>query len=92
MKKKLNLLANIVLISASLTIASCQGNNGKIKVEGGWIQGTVTKDMAVYKGIPFAAPPVNDLRWKAPQPVIAWDGIRDATDYAPCPKQSLWMQ
>jgi para-nitrobenzyl esterase len=39
---------------------------GQVKVEGGIIQGTVTEDLTIYKGIPFAAPPVGDLRWKAP--------------------------
>lgn len=37
--------------------------------------------MASWKGIPFAAPPVGDLRWRAPQPVARWSGVRDATDY-----------
>ncbi len=41
----------------------------------GYVQGNIT----VFKGIPFAAPPVGDLRWRAPQPVAAWKGIRDAT-------------
>lgn len=45
-------------------------------VEGGTIRGTVTEDLTIYKGIPFAAPPVGDLRWKAPQPVEDWEGIK----------------
>ena len=44
--------------------------------------------MTVYKGVPFAAPPVGDLRWKAPQPVIPWEGVRQAKDYDACPMQS----
>jgi len=40
-----------------------------------------------YKGIPFAAPPVGDLRWKPPQPVKAWDGVRKAEEFGPdCPQ------
>jgi para-nitrobenzyl esterase len=40
-----------------------------------------------YKGIPFAAPPVGDLRWRAPQPVESWDGVRECLDYsAACPQ------
>ena len=61
---------------------------GQVRVEGGWIQGEVLEDMTVYKGIPFAAPPTGDLRWKAPQPVIPWEGVRQTTDYAPCPMQT----
>jgi para-nitrobenzyl esterase len=36
---------------------------------------------AIYRGIPYAAPPVGDLRWKAPQPAEAWEGVRDATQW-----------
>lgn len=73
---------------ASLAVlAACRQEPGRVKVEGGWIQGVVTEEMAVYKGIPFAAPPVGDLRWKAPQPVIPWEGVRDASDYATGPMQ-----
>ncbi|MDI6401221.1 carboxylesterase family protein, partial [Balneolaceae bacterium ANBcel3] len=45
---------------------------GVVTVEGGQIRGKVTDDLAIFKGIPFAAPPVGELRWKAPQPVEAW--------------------
>src|SRR5882724_7501075 len=38
---------------------------------------------AVFKGIPFAAPPVGDLRWKAPQPAPSWAGVRKALDFGP---------
>jgi Carboxylesterase type B len=56
---------------------------GQVKVTGGTIQGEVLEDMTVYKGIPFAAPPVGDFRWKAPQPVVAWDGIRECKEFGP---------
>ena len=55
-----------------------------LKVEGGLIIGTHgTKDPAitVFRGIPFAAPPVGDLRWRAPQPVKPWDGVRKADKF-----------
>ena len=60
-----------------------------VKVEGGLVQGIADGGLAVYKGIPFAAPPVGDLRWKAPQPVIAWPGTRPADTYAPACAQSM---
>ncbi len=54
-----------------------------VAVEGGEIRGSLEEDgrVAVFKGIPFAAPPVGELRWKAPQPVNPWEGVRDATRF-----------
>jgi para-nitrobenzyl esterase len=62
---------------------------GQVKVESGWIQGTVEDELTVFKGIPFAAPPVGELRWKAPQPVQKWKGIRETTEFAPAPIQGM---
>src|SRR5665811_1393113 len=58
-----------------------------VKVEGGLLAGTSEDGLAVYKGIPFAAPPVGDLRWRAPQPAAKWEGIRKADKFAPEPIQ-----
>lgn len=58
-----------------------------INVEGGLIEGmeTVKDGVYVFKGIPYAAPPVGDLRWREPQSVIPWEGIRPADQFAnPC--------
>lgn len=73
-------------------LAACSGRispTALIKVEGGMIRGTVAEEMLVFKGIPFAAPPVGDLRWKAPQPVVPWEGIRDASKFGPSPISSM---
>lgn len=43
--------------------------------------------MAVFRGIPFAEPPVGDLRWRPPRPAARWDGERRAYDFAPAPLQ-----
>jgi len=58
-----------------------------VKVEQGLLQGTVEDGLAVYKGIPFAAPPVGDLRWRAPQPAAKWDGVKQTNKFAPGPIQ-----
>lgn len=50
--------------------------------ENGDLQGSIEDGVISWKGIPFAAPPVGDLRWRAPQPAAAWDGVREATEYA----------
>ncbi len=54
-----------------------------VRVDGGLVAGTRDGDVAVYKGIPFAAPPVGYLRWRAPQPVHPWADVRPATTFAP---------
>jgi len=54
-----------------------------VKVEGGSIQGTVEEGLTVYRGIPFAAPPVGELRWRAPRPAAKWDGVKEAAKFAP---------
>lgn len=58
-----------------------------VQVEGGEVRGVEEDGLTVYRGIPFAAPPVGDLRWKSPQPVKPWDGVREATKFAASPMQ-----
>jgi len=57
----------------------------RIKIANGVVEGISDKDTAVrtFKGIPFAAPPVGDLRWQAPQPVKDWTGVRKADQFGP---------
>jgi para-nitrobenzyl esterase len=52
-------------------------------VTGGRVAGAVEDGIASFKGIPFAAPPAGMLRWKAPQPVKAWTGVKRAVTFAP---------
>jgi para-nitrobenzyl esterase len=54
-----------------------------VKSTGSQLQGVVADGVASFKGIPFAAPPVGDLRWKAPQSAKGWAGIKKADAYAP---------
>lgn len=53
----------------------------------GEVEGVEEQGMAHYKGIPFAQPPVGDLRWKAPVPASPWDGVYLATEFKPKPYQ-----
>src|SRR3712207_4730244 len=52
-----------------------------VLVVGGEVRGRSADSIASFKGIPFAAPPVGELRWRAPQPVVPWNGVRDATSF-----------
>lgn len=62
-----------------------------VEIDSGRIEGLVSEDGAcrVFKGIPFAAPPVGPLRWRAPQPVEPWQGVRRADRFGPAPVQPL---
>lgn len=54
-----------------------------VRIETGRVAGASSRGVAAYLGLPFAAPPVGDLRWRAPQPARAWTGIRQATEFGP---------
>ena len=54
-----------------------------IKTSAGQIQGATIDDVSIFKGIPYAAPPINEYRWRPPQPVIPWEGVRDALAFGP---------
>jgi len=72
---------------ASLADNKSPAANGAIKVEGGLISGTTADGITSFKGIPFAAPPTGDWRWKPPQPVVAWQGVRACNEFGPqCPQ------
>lgn len=67
---------------AFLAVAGAWAQNGpRVRVEGGMIEGRDSSGVKVFEGIPFAQPPVGDLRWKAPQPVKAWEGVRETKTY-----------
>lgn len=74
----------LFLISSFLV----KGQENTITTDDGAVQGTQTSSgIQVFKGIPFAAPPVGELRWKAPQPVKPWDGVLSCTVFGPSPIQ-----
>lgn len=68
----------IMPLAMVVALASCSTKNTVLSVSGGQVQGvqSESEDVMVFKGIPYAAAPVGDLRWKAPQPVTPWTGVR----------------
>jgi len=77
-------LVAAVLVMSSLSMRAAPDT---VTVDGGRIAGTVDRGVRVFKGIPYAAPPVGPLRWRPPQAVVAWNGVRDASAFgAECPQ------
>lgn len=75
--------------TAALFAASARCDN-QLSVESGKLKGAYNSDHSVlmFKGVPFAAPPVGDLRWKAPQPAKRWHGVRAADKFGPACMQT----
>lgn len=73
-----SLIATIFIVQA----CSEPSENTIADVTGGKIQGTDSGKVISFKGIPFAAPPVNDKRWRSPQPVTHWQGVKSTTEFA----------
>lgn len=78
------LLLSLAMLLTTLTV---NAQNPQVKTSEGVLEGIEESGIKVFKGVPFAQPPVGDLRWKAPQPVKAWTGVRKATDFGPNPMQ-----
>jgi para-nitrobenzyl esterase len=63
---------------------SCAPVAGQVvRVDGGLVRGKEWSGSTLFRGMPFAAPPVENLRWKPPQPVMPWKGVRDSLDQPP---------
>ncbi|MFC7722367.1 carboxylesterase/lipase family protein [Nonomuraea recticatena] len=67
--------------------AATSASPGLVRTAQGWVEGTVTDKHRSFLGMPYAAPPVGPLRWRAPRPAASWEGVRDATrPGAQCPQ------
>jgi para-nitrobenzyl esterase len=72
----------VTCIAVAVVAASGADSGPTVAVTGGRVRGTALENGgAVFKGIPYAQPPVADLRWREPMPVKPWAGVRDATAF-----------
>jgi len=80
--KSFTIAAAFVFACASLAAAAV---TEPVKTDAGLVSGTAgnNTDVRVFKGIPYAAPPVGPLRWKTPQPAPKWEGVKTATTFGP---------
>jgi para-nitrobenzyl esterase len=79
--------ALLVLPAVLAAVSGSAQQPAPVQTESGLVQGATEPGLTVFKGIPFAAPPVGDLRWRAPQPAAKWEGVRAATAFGPDPYQ-----
>ena len=87
----------LICIIAALPLCAL---DDPVRVENGSLSGAPgsSPEVRVYKGVPFAAPPVGDLRWKGPKPAQPWQGVRSATKFSavcyqtPYPKMSIYYR
>jgi para-nitrobenzyl esterase len=86
-------LSLLAILLAAQAASGQQPRTVQVRTPSGILEGAVDAGGAVrsFKGIPFAAPPVGALRWKAPQPVSAWTGVRKAVAFGPtCLQASVY--
>lgn len=82
------LTSGVASAIAGWSTASAQNRDDPtlVMTRNGSLRGLIEDGLVVFKGIPYAAPPVGRLRWKPTQPALSWDGVLDATQFGtPCP-------
>src|SRR5215467_2294999 len=85
MKKTISLIAACAAVI--LVAVEARAEVREADVTGGRVSGIAANGIVSFKGIPFAAPPVGALRWKAPQPVKPWTGVKPASTFGPSCEQ-----
>ena len=94
------LIITLLLLNNIASSAQQKTDGTIIKTEAGLISGSknIGGDIRIFKGIPFAAPPVGEFRWKAPQPLVPWGDVKNCQSFGPSPTQnkpvpfSMWSQ
>ncbi len=70
-----------ILVWQAVAFAAVASAQNVVTINTGKLRGSTQNGVTAFKGIPYAAPPVGDLRWEPPQPAAHWKGVRDATQY-----------
>lgn len=83
MKKLFTSLSILMLLSPAIFAQLNNNNAPTVKTINGTLKGTDESGIAVFRGVPYAAPPVGNLRWREPQPVKNWSGVREADKFGP---------
>ena len=70
-----------VILFLVLSAPGANPRSDEVKIDTGMLRGVIQAGVVSFKGIPFAAPPVGDLRWRPPQPPAKWSGVREASAF-----------
>src|SRR5437763_16084035 len=93
MNRSVQFVLLFILLASQVVIVSCGGGEGPrppssihssptvIQTKYGALNGVATGNLYAFRGIPYAAPPIGNLRWKVPQAPTAWKGVRDASKF-----------
>ncbi len=94
MRKFTNVLLTALILLATIMVSCSAPESASlkdpIKIDTGLISGKVAgdkQDVRVYMGVPYAAPPIGNLRWKPPQPAASWQGVKECVEPGPAPLQ-----
>ena len=71
----------LTMLTLALATASAFAATEEVTVDTGKLKGVTANDVTSFKGVPYAQPPVGDLRWRPPQPAKPWTGVRTASEY-----------
>lgn len=95
MKRMLTvLLVAAMLLSLSMPAMAAGTGIGVVETESGMVSGVQGEEhshITIFKNIPYAAPPVGELRWKAPQDPEPWEGVRACDTFGNIPMQNTWL-
>jgi para-nitrobenzyl esterase len=88
MKRLLTGILTLAMGACATGPAPAPADPLSVRIDTGALHGALDGDIASFKGVPYAAPPVGDLRWRPTQPAVKWQGVRDASSYgAICPQK-----
>jgi len=81
----MKLAATCIALAAALLPLGAADDT--VKIDTGLVSGTSTDGVRIFRGLPYAAAPIGNLRWRPPQPAAPWTGVRDGSEYGPeCPQ------
>src|SRR5258707_12550107 len=84
------LIAGFVVASCAALTVPAHADGPVVNTPSGSLEGTTDGTLRVFKGVPFAVPPLGGGRWRPPGPMTPWSGVKPAKDFGPACIQPVW--